>query len=482
MQVVADGRHSIPTAMSISAGGLTRRVALPAIADSTVPGAVTDVPVQFAPLTGRQFVVTFTGVRDETAANYYSAGPLALPLGIAEIGIPGVEAAPVPSALPGTCTPSLLTIDGQPIDLAVEGSASGALDGSEMQVVPCGPDANGIALAAGSHVVETALGHTTTTGWNIDQLVLDSAAGGGAGVAPAVDGTTPTLGATASGAHPTVTVTSQHIDSEGARVGGATAPFELVLGQSINAGWQAVATPGAGARSGAHPVNLGPPALVDSFANGWAVTAPELRALGGPDFTVTLTWTPQREVWLALGASGATLLLCLLLAFLPERWRAPIRSRLPRWLRRTPSQGAGPGPMVRPQLVLLDPSADRHPGLRRAGLLGLVTGVVTAAVTSLEVGAIVALVVAAGLLIPNARRVASAGAVAFIVLGAGGVIFGQAAHHYLPGSNWAGSFVHAGNLIWIGIVLLLADAVIVSAGDRPPRPTPPANGAPSPPT
>jgi hypothetical protein len=43
-------------------------------------------------------------------------------------------------------------------------------------------------------------------------------------------------------------------------------------------------------------------------------------------------------------------------------------------------------------------------------------------------------------------------------------------HHYLPGSNWAGSFVNAGNLIWLGVVLLLADAVISSFGLRVPKP------------
>jgi hypothetical protein len=43
-------------------------------------------------------------------------------------------------------------------------------------------------------------------------------------------------------------------------------------------------------------------------------------------------------------------------------------------------------------------------------------------------------------------------------------------HHYLPGSNWAGSFVNAGNLIWIGVVLLLADAVISGLALRVPKP------------
>ena len=99
-----------------------------------------------------------------------------------------------------------------------------------------------------------------------------------------------------------------------------------MLGQSVNKGWQAVAEPGPGAAPGARTVDLGRPQLVDGFANGWQVSAADLHALGGSSFTVELTWTPQREIWAALAVSAATLILCLVIAFLP----------LPR-----PSLGAG---------------------------------------------------------------------------------------------------------------------------------------------
>ena len=185
MQVIADGRHSVPTAMTIASGTQVRHVTLPPIADGTVPNATTTVPVSFPALSGSQFVVTFTGIRPEYAANYYTAGPLALPIGIAEIGIPGVLAAPTPGTVPGNCVSNLLSIDGKPIDVAVVGTTGQALNGGELQVVPCGPDAQGITLPAGPHIVQTALGHgpncapnpATCTGWNVDQLVLDSAAG-----------------------------------------------------------------------------------------------------------------------------------------------------------------------------------------------------------------------------------------------------------------------------------------------------------------
>jgi hypothetical protein len=446
--------------------------------------------LQFAPLRGQQFVLTFTGVRQELAANYYSAGPLTLPLGIASVG--GLTGAPVPttpSQLPGTCTSGLLSIDGRPIDVAVVGATQTALADDEVQVVPCGADAKGITLAAGTHVLETTAGHSPTTGWNIDQLVLDSAAGGGPSAAPTVTPSgEPSLAATTPGAAPAISVQSVHIDSETAKVSGASSPFELVLGQSVNSGWQAVASPGPGARAGAHSVDLGTPQLIDSFANGWAVTASALRSLGGASFTVRLVWTPQTKVWIALALSGATLFLCLLLGFLPERWWGPLR-RLRRRLRlhrRRQSSGVpAPGPTVayvEPQLVFLRREPRHRVRWWNAVVLGLLTGAVAAGVTSLAIGAAVAVVVVAGLLIPWVRWVATLGGVGFIVAGCVNVVRGQDVHHYAPGSNWAGSFVGAGNHIWIGVVLLLADAVIVSAGARSPRPEPPATAGPPTPT
>ncbi len=384
---------------------------------------------------------------------------------------------------------NLLTIDGQPISVAITGSTSSALDGGEAQLVPCGPDAKGIALRAGSHVVQTAIGHngpcasapTTCTGWNLDQLVLDSAGGGGAGPAasPTAAGT-PSLPATQPGAAPTVTQTSSHIDNLGAKVTGATQPFEFVLGESVNKGWQAVASPGPGAPAGSHSVDLGPPQLVDGFANGWHVTAEDLHALGGPNFTVALTWQPQQLVWLALAVSGATLLLCLVLGFLPVRWRRWLRARvLPRRLRGP----AGPDAPERPSDPFDAPSLTlpysvpslgepRRGWLRfpRALVLGAATGGVALLVAPPLAALAVAVLVALGLVLPWARAAAVIAGIAFVVTGCLNMVEGQRVHHYLPGSNWDGFFVHAGNLIWIGVVLLVADAVISSFGLRVRKP------------
>jgi len=395
LQVVADGRHSVPTQVKVTAttAGQVHSTSyvrtLPPIADSPTPGATTTVPVTFPAVTGQRITVTVTKARLEKTTNYYAQSPLALPLGIAELGIPGLDVPAFPSTVPGTCQPNLVSIDGHPVTVKVVGSTASALANGELSVVPCGADAAGVTLSAGPHVVETQVAHqgaSTTpaaasattvhcqanadcSGWNIDQLTLDSAAGGGpepittanAGVATgsttpgAVGPSTPPAAVTppSTGAVPAVAVASagRTPASETATVSRVTSPFELVLGQSNDAGWQAVAHPSAGAPAGAHDVDLGAPQLVDGFANGWPVTQADLAALGigsgggtataattggGGGFTVTLTWTPQRKVWIALGISGLALLFCLIVAVLPARWRRALTPR-----RRRRRKGAG---------------------------------------------------------------------------------------------------------------------------------------------
>jgi arabinofuranan 3-O-arabinosyltransferase len=488
LTVLADGRHSVPTTMTVTAGNQVRTVTLPSIADSTVPGATTTVPVSFAPLTGSQFVITFTGVRAEYAKNYYSTGPLALPLGIVKVGLPGVLAPPTPASLPGTCVSNLVSIDGQPIDVSIVGSTQNALDNGDVQVVPCGPDAKGITLGAGPHIVQTAVAHnppcanapSLCTGWNVDQLVLDSAAGGVPGPAPAATTTgPPSVPPVQAGAAPTIVQQTSHIDSQNDLVSDAHQPFEFVLGQSVNKGWKAVAVPGPGAAPGSTSVNLGTSQLIDGFANGWQVTAADLQRLGGSDFTIQLTWTPQKEVWAALAVSGAVLLLCLVLGLLPSRPRRWVRAKLPGRLRGP----AGPEvaalhsePFDAPVLTMpfsAPPKEERQRGwLRfpRAVLIGAVTGGVAALVVSGAAALVVGALVALGLVVPWARVVAVVGGVAFIVAGCANVVRGQYVHNYMAGANWAGSFVHAGNLIWVGVVLLLADAVITGFGLRVKKP------------
>ena len=178
LQVVADGRHSVPTAITISTEQGSRSLALPPIADSRAPGATVTVPLNFPALSGDQVRLTVTGVRPEYTTNYYAEAPIALPLGIAEVGIPNVVIPPVPAKVPVACRSNLLAIDGHPVSVEITGSTRTALDNGDLSVKGCGPDANGIALAAGPHILQSVPGHDAANpkasqGWNLDQVVLE---------------------------------------------------------------------------------------------------------------------------------------------------------------------------------------------------------------------------------------------------------------------------------------------------------------------
>ena len=100
---------------------------------------------------------------------------------------------------------------------------------------------------------------------------------------------------------PTVTVESAGRVSYSLRVEDATEPFWLVLGQSRNDGWKATVK-GQG--------SLGAPTLIDGYANGWYVTP-----TGSEPIEITLTWTPQRILWIAIALSALGLLGCIAILF-----------------------------------------------------------------------------------------------------------------------------------------------------------------------
>ena len=312
LQIVADGQHSVPTGLTVSADGQTATVALPPLADSPVPGSVVDVPVSFPALTGQVIRITVDGVRLETTPNYYSQEPIAMPLGIAEVGIPGLQAAPVPSDIPASCRSDLLTVDGAPLWVEVTGSTTTALDRQTLTVSLCGPDADGVALGPGSHTLQSNPGQVT--GFDINQLAFDSAPGGGAmPLASPTSLAPPTVSPSPVVHVDSQTSTSIHLSVLGVHAGGGQAPVDLVLGQSINAGWKASVDGGG---------SLGPPVLIDGFANGWRLDLDSLGpAIHDGTLSVSLSWQPQKRVDVALLISLAAIIVCLVLAFVPVRLR-----------------------------------------------------------------------------------------------------------------------------------------------------------------
>src|SRR5262249_41755291 len=92
LQVLADGKHSVPTSLVVSNGTERRAVTLPAIADRAGSAAVS-VPISFPTLSGDHFTVTITGTRDLATIDRESEQPVVLPVGIAELGLPRPSAA-----------------------------------------------------------------------------------------------------------------------------------------------------------------------------------------------------------------------------------------------------------------------------------------------------------------------------------------------------------------------------------------------------
>ena len=81
-------------------------------------------------------------------------------------------------------------------------------------------------------------------------------------------------------------------------------PFWLVLGESSSDGWEATTSSGT----------VGSRQLVNGFANGWLVTPS-----GAGTMDLSLRWTPQRFVWIALAVSVVAVLVCL--ALIVVTWR-----------------------------------------------------------------------------------------------------------------------------------------------------------------
>ena len=467
LQLVADGRHSVPTLLRITSNsGSDVLVHLPAIRDQKRIGATVTVPLHFRRVSGSVIRFTVEAVRQVTTINWYSEQPIVLPLAIASIGLPGVHFTPEnPKArIPGVCRNDLLKIDGRKIWLEVTGTVGAAESERGLTVAGCGPDRRGLRLPAGPNRLTTALGQVT--GFDLDRLVLDSAAGGGA-LAPLANGTLPPVAGTLATARtaalraPAVRLLSS--DSTDARllVTGATGPFWLVLGESVNRGWVARIEGGT---------SLGRSTLIDGFSNGWYVQPK------GTSFVVDLTWTPQTGVDGALAASAAAILACVVLAFLPESLRRRVRGLLERRRRRSSAEGG--------EVMLAGDGGDTFsPRLRTPWDAGgppavwwraLVAGAAAFGLALVVMPPPWAMPVAAALALATGAAGKFAGFRTVLVLaalsgsGAAGVLtaLGQSLHHYPPGDSWPPEFNTAGLLAFVALLALAGDAIVEIARTR----------------
>lgn len=473
LRVVVDGRHSVPSELRVSAGGRSAVVRLPKMAKQHVAGASDPVTVSFPPLAGSTVRVTVLAIRPLRDDDYLAGGNLTLPVAIAQLGIPGVHMDPPPLRIPAPCRTDLLRVDGKPVPITVSGTSAAALSNglTPLSVSLCGADAGGLHLGPGTHELVASPGRLT--GLDLDQIVLDSAAGGGAEPGDGASGVV----AVASAPAPAVHVVSRDATTIRLRVtatgsSSSSSPFWLVLGESLNPGWQATVVDGPA---------LGAPRLVDGFANGWLVPAAALS--GRRSLDVVLHWAPQGGVDVALVASLAGGVLALVVALWPRR-------RRPAW------GGSDPAGAEASRPVLALPSglgrqadgtgAGRRPPGGRVAAAALASGLLGAMVTTPAAGLAIALGVGACALARRGRLVLAVGAVAAVAATAITMVAVEAAGGYPGDGGWPAHFAAAAVLTWLALVLAVAETFVrarhgrSSGGTRPAGPT--ALPPPSPPT
>jgi len=429
LTLVADGRHSVPTRLTIEpAGGAPFAVDVPAVADGAEPVHVATVPVRFpAAVTTSGLRVTVEAVRPVTSQEYFSLSQIELPVAIAELGIPGVQAASANGALGTECRTDLVEIDGRPIGVRISGLAPAAEARGALTLEACGADAAGVSVDAGRVTVRTASGRTT--GLDVDRLALASGIGGG-------PRTEALLGVQGGRRGPETTVDAHDGRSYDVRVRAPDAPFWLVFSQSYNDGWQAELADGT---------SLGSPTLVNGMANGWLVDPK-----GTGDVVVHVRWTPQGRVWVGLGLTALGVLLCLVLA---------LRRRS---LWRGQPDDPSPPPSPRSWLAGVSPRAPRIAIAAASIVLGLVGALVAAP----WVGLVVAAATVGSLLDRRLRAATRIAAFGVLVVAAGYVVAQELVQGYPAAFDWPQRFLRVNELPWLALLLLAASVVVDLVLDR----------------
>jgi arabinofuranan 3-O-arabinosyltransferase len=314
----------------------------------------------------------------------------------------------------------------------------------------CGGSSDGVALDAGRNLLESQPG--ALTGLDVETVSLASAAGGAPGRDTLADGPAPTPEG------PTTTVTRPGRLTWSYDVRGADDPYWIVLGQSLSPGFRAVTSDGT---------DLGPPTLVNGYANGWEVDP----AVVGPDATIRVTWAPQRFVWFGLAASAVGVAACFVLLVI-GRGRRTVRDLRPA------TRPVLVGPWRRTGRPLTPPAA---------ALAGVAAGLAAWVLAGPAVGGAVALLGAVGMGLRRGQAVIRVVLLCAWAAAAGFVILKQTRNDYLVDFNWMNQFetTHAWTLL--AVLLLVLDPVVVvvrgrfsRGGDDTPRTAPASSGRSSP--
>ena len=425
IDVVVDDLHSTPTAVQVLVDGTdagTFELGLSGASAGSQPPetATVAVPLRQA---GTAVRLVFDSVDERLTREWYSNGFVALPVSVAEVRLGEGQTLDPAAAIDTGCLRDLVFVDGLAVPVRVTGSAADALARRELRVEGCAP----AALGPPESLITTAPG--SRTGFDIDQLVLEG----------------PRLAASPPDGIGRVDAVRHSDTAYTVRVHPRDRDRWLVLGQSYNRGWHATVD-GTG---------LGPPTVIDGFANGWLLPA-------GEAAVVELRWTPQRLVDWALRLSALVAVAAALIAWRgrPDRpGPAPARSESGRPLLRLPWH----------EETSVPPSA-------------AATAMVAAAVTALAVLSLPdwhVLAPIAGVVVVLALRRRHlwwlAPMVSALALGCAAlfVLIQQYRFHYPPDFSWPTRFETVHILGVAAILALAADYAVTfaRARARPDRPT-----------
>jgi arabinofuranan 3-O-arabinosyltransferase len=180
----------------------------------------------------------------------------------------------------------IATIDGEPLEVRLDGTLRQLTAGEAMPLGNCGGP---VRLSGGDHQI------VSSTGWLVDLLGLSSPA--------------PATRASQLPPPADLQVTKSSRSGMTIRTGPAGGPYYLVVGQGYDRRWRATMD-GRG---------LGPPLLLDGYSVGWRITDQRPHRF-------EVAFGPQRAATLAQVVSAAGLVLVALLLF-GTRLPRPLRAR-----------------------------------------------------------------------------------------------------------------------------------------------------------